>query len=85
MRFIAATALALFAMTTAACADDGVTFAQGQRIQDALKAVGCIGGDMETETGGNIAFEVDDAVCDDDNQYDFKLDKDFNILTKSRS
>ena len=84
MRTLAIVALALICTGTAACADDAVSHEQAKSIQAALNALDCYGGDMETETGGAASFEVDDAVCKD-GQYDFKLDKDFKVISQTRS
>jgi len=83
MRTLAIAVLALACIGTAACADDSVTYDQAKSIQDALNALDCLGGDMETETGDGAAFEVDEAVCKD-GQYDFKLDKDFNVISQKK-
>lgn len=54
---------------------------QTARIDAALKAEGCEGGDIEVEKDGG--FEVDDVKCKD-GQYDIKLDKDFKITAKKK-
>lgn len=67
---------------TAALADSPVKEADSAKIKAALSAVGCEGGKYEQETEASGVFEVDDAKCKD-GQFDFKLDKDFKILSKS--
>ena len=46
-------------------------------------ALCCTGGKMEKETEASGYFEVDDAKCKE-GQYDFKLDKDFNVTVITR-
>ena len=83
MKILAITALALGLSATAALAGP-VTHDQAKSIQIAINGQDCYGGEMETESGGNVAFEVEDAVCRD-GVFDFKLDKDFNILSRKPS
>lgn len=75
-------AVALALSGSAAFADSPVKDADGAKIKAALSAVGCEGGKYEQETEASGVFEVDDAKCKD-GQFDFKLDKDFKILSKS--
>ena len=82
MKILAITALALGMSVSAALAGT-VTHDQARSIQAAINAQNCYGGEMETESNGNVAFEVEDAVCPD-GVYDFKLDKDFNVLSRSK-
>lgn len=51
------------------------------KIDAALKADGCEGGDIDVGKDGS--FEVDDVKCKD-GQYDVKLDKDFKIMGKKK-
>ena len=83
MRNIGIAALALAFCGTAALADEKVSDAEGKSIQAALQAWGCSGGEMEKESEGSGVFEVDDAKCKD-GQYDFKLDKNFKVISMSR-
>lgn len=83
MRKIAIAALAIVFCGTAAWADEKPSDAEAKNIQAALSAWGCSGGEMEKESEGTGVFEVDDAKCKD-GQYDFKLDKDFKIISMSR-
>ena len=76
-------ALTLAIAIPAAMAGSPVTHGQAKNIQAALNGQDCYGGEMEAESKGKVAFEVDDAVCRD-GEYDFKLDKDFNILSRSK-
>lgn len=76
--------MALICAGTAACADDSITYEEAKGIQAALNALDCLGGDMDTETDGTTAYEVDDAACKD-GQYDFKLDKDFKVISQTKS
>ena len=83
MKILAIIALALGLSATAAVAGP-VTHDQARNIQAAIVAQDCYGGELETESGGNVAFEVEDAVCPD-GVFDFKLDRDFNILSRTKS
>ncbi len=57
------------------------TTEQIAKIDAALKADGCEGGDIDVGKDGS--FEVDDVKCKD-GQYDVKLDKDFKIMGKKK-
>lgn len=70
-------------LTVPALADKPVSQAEVEKIQAALKAWGCSGGDMEQETEGTGVYEVDDAKCTD-GQYDIKLDQDFKVISITR-
>ncbi len=83
MKILAIMALALGMSASAALAGP-VTHDQARNIQASIVAENCFGGEMETESNGNVAFEVEDAVCPD-GVFDFKLDKDFNILSRTKS
>jgi hypothetical protein len=83
MRKIAITAFAIVFCGTAAWADEKPSDAEAKSIQAALGAWGCSGGEMEKESESTGVFEVDDAKCKD-GQYDFKLDKNFKIISMSR-
>lgn len=72
------TSLLLFPV--GALADEKPTPEQAEKIAAALAAQGCQGGEMEVDDG---KFEVDDAKCAD-GEYDFELDKDFNIISKKK-
>jgi hypothetical protein len=81
-RFIVAVAALTFG-SVCALADEKPSEAEAAKIKDAITAWGCTGGEYEKETEGSGLFEVDDAKCKD-GQYDFKLDKDFKILSATR-
>jgi hypothetical protein len=87
MKFVriamALAATGIIASTSALLADTPVTPAEAEKIKAALEAWGCTGGKMEKETEASSYFEVDDAKCRD-GQYDFKLDKDFNVTVITR-
>ncbi len=83
MKSLAVAALALGLTATTAFAGP-VTHDQAKSIQAAINGQDCYGGEFETESNGKAAFEVDDSVCRD-GVYDFKLDKDFNILSRVKS
>ncbi|MEQ8652995.1 MAG: hypothetical protein RIC87_11070 [Kiloniellales bacterium] len=83
MKYAAITVLALSLTPLAALADEPVNDDEANAIQNALNAWGCAGGDMEKESGDVLHYEVEDAECDA-GEYDFRLDKDFNVLLISR-
>ncbi|MCH9764449.1 MAG: hypothetical protein K0U34_00435 [Alphaproteobacteria bacterium] len=68
---------------SAAFADDKVSEDEGKKIQAALAAWGCSGGEMEKESEGSGVFEVDDATCKG-GQYDVKLNSNFAVTSISR-
>lgn len=73
---------ALLLMPAAAFADDKPpTPEQAEKIKAVLAAQGCQGGEMEVEDDGT--FEVDEAKCAD-GDYDFELDKNFNVTSKKK-
>jgi hypothetical protein len=77
-------ALAMMAFTwTGASAEEGKkpSAEETNSIQSALSRLGCSGGEYVKEPSG--LFEIDDAKCKI-GQYDFKLDKDFNVTLMSR-
>ena len=67
----------------AAIADEKVSEEEGKKIQDAIAAWGCSGGEMEKEDEGSGVYEVDDAKCKG-GQFDIKLDKDFGVTSMSK-
>jgi hypothetical protein len=75
--------LSLSMGSSIALADKPVSAAEADKIQAALKAWGCSGGEMEQETEATGVYEVDDAKCGD-GQYDIKLDKDFKVIAITR-
>jgi hypothetical protein len=61
-------------------ADRDATPKERAKVVEALTAVGCPNvGEVEVE--GNY-FEADDVICDDGKEYEFYLDKEFNITKK---
>ncbi|CFX35770.1 conserved exported protein of unknown function [Candidatus Filomicrobium marinum] len=81
-RFVVAFA-ALTLGSSLAFADEKPSDAEAAKIKETISAWGCSGGEYEKESEGTGVFEVDDAKCKD-GQYDFKLDKDFKILSVTR-
>ncbi len=75
--------LALGLSSSVVFADEPVSDAEADAIQNALEAWGCAGGEMGKEPGHHYLFEVDDAECDA-GEYDFKLDKEFKVLLIGR-
>jgi hypothetical protein len=78
---ILAAALAFF--TTSALADEKPSAEEASKLNEAMTALGCSGGEMEKESEGTGVFEVDDADCKD-GQFDLKFDKDFKLLNMDR-
>ena len=83
MRSITIAALALACCDTAACADERVSHEEAKSIQATLNSLDCYGGDMERKTKATAAYDIDHVVCKD-GQYEFKLDKDFNVISQNR-
>lgn len=79
---VIATSLALGA--TAAFADSKPSDEEAKKIAEVLAAMGCEGGEVEKETEGSGAFEVDDAKCKFGGQWDIKLDKNFVATSLTR-
>ncbi len=83
MNRLAVITCGLLMAASSAVADDKVSEADGKKIQDAIAAWGCSGGEMEKESEGTGVFEVDDATCKT-GQYDIKLDANFAVTGISR-
>jgi len=81
-RFVVAAAVLAFG-SICALADEKPSEEEVAKIKDAISAWGCTGGEFEKETEATGLYEVDDAKCKD-GQYDFKLDKDFKVLSVTR-
>jgi hypothetical protein len=79
---IAVSTLALCA--THALADEPVSQDEATSIQAALQDWGCEGGDMQRETGTPLIYEIDDAICRGDREYDLKLDDKFDVILIAR-
>jgi hypothetical protein len=61
-----------------ALADEKPTEEEAAKIKAAVAEWGCEGGTYEKESEASGVYEVDDAKCKQ-GQYDFRLDKDFNV------
>lgn len=83
MRAILASAIIALG-ATAALADSKPSADEAKKLGEALAAMGCEGGEMEKETEGTGAFEVDDAKCKFGGQWDIKFDKDFKATSLTR-
>ena len=82
MRILITAFALMFAMSTAAFAEDEVlTEEQVEGVQTAIKAMGCTVEDTAIEMESN-GYEAEDVVCEDDTQYDVYLDKDFKVTNK---
>ena len=83
MRTFILTAAAVAFTCTCALAEQGKkpSAEETKGIESALSQLGCAGGESVKEPSG--LFEIDDAKCKI-GQYDFKLDKDFNLTLMSR-
>ena len=78
------TAAAMFAMSSAALADEKPTDEEAAKIKETLAAWGCEGGEIEKEDEGTGVFEIDDAKCKDGQQYDIKLDSNYKLRSMTR-
>lgn len=76
-------ALAFMIAPGASLADDrDPTPEETASVTEALKAQGCTSfDDIDVEKNG--AFDIDDAVCSDGKKYDFTLDAQFGVLSKT--
>lgn len=79
--FAAAAVLALCSGT--AFADEKPTDEEAAKIKAAVAVWGCEGGTYEKESEGSGVFEAEDVKCKA-GQYDFRLDKDFNVFVITR-
>jgi hypothetical protein len=73
--------VALLSLTASALADRPVTNDERAKLEAALKAQGCTGGEMEYDEDDR-QFEVDDAVCADGRKYGLKFDTNFQMIRK---
>lgn len=83
MKVIVTAALGVALSASHAFADAKPTDMEAAKIKEAVAAWGCEGGTYEKESEGSGVFEADDVKCKH-GQYDFRLDKEFNILTITR-
>lgn len=54
-----------------------------EKLNQALSAVGCTGGEMEKNTGDVTTYEVEDSICDK-GQFDIKFDDKFKIIKQKK-
>jgi hypothetical protein len=79
MKRIAAAAMAVFALTGAAQAEEVSAEAQA-RIDALLAEMQCqLNGEIEVEDDG---YELDDVFCNDGKQYDVELNANFEVVEK---
>jgi len=83
MKRIFAAAAVLALCSGAAFADDKPTDEEAAKIKAAVAEWGCEGGTFEKESEGSGVFEAEDVKCKA-GQYDFRLDKDFNVFVITR-
>lgn len=83
MKRLVTGAFGLLLLGTGALADTKPTDAEVAKIKQAIAAWGCEGGTFEKETEGSGIFEAEDVKCKT-GQYDFRFDKDFNVLAVTR-
>ena len=76
-----ASIVVLIAMVVPAAADRPVTEDERAKLQAAVEAQGCRGGDMEWDDEDK-EFEVEGAVCQDGKKYEFKFDAEFKFVEK---
>jgi hypothetical protein len=79
MKKLSIAAAALVFAAVPAFADDDPTDDETAKIKEAIAAWGCEGGSYEKETEGTGVFEAEDVTCKA-GQFDFRLDKDFNVF-----
>ena len=84
MKKFAWAAVIAFAAITPAFADGKPSADEAAKVAAALTALGCEAGEVEKETEGTGAYEVDDAKCKFGGQWDIKLDKDFKAISMTR-
>ncbi|MEO1193346.1 MAG: hypothetical protein AAFY02_16405 [Pseudomonadota bacterium] len=60
-----------------------VTAQEREQIDAALAKEGCSGGRAEWDYDDN-RFEIDDAICADNQRFEFRLDKDFGLIRMKR-
>lgn len=77
--FAIAAAVMMAFGSSVAMADDEPTAEEAEKIKAAVAEWGCEGGKYEKETEGSGVFEAEDVKCKA-GQYDFRLDKDFNVF-----
>jgi hypothetical protein len=65
-------------------ADAMLTDAESAKVKQAIAAWGCEGGKFEKESEASGVLEADDVKCKDRGQYDFRLDRDFNVVAITR-
>jgi hypothetical protein len=68
---------ALFA--SGALADAKLTDLETAKVKEVIAAWGCEGGKFEKESEGSGILEAEDVICKG-GQYDFRLDKNFNVV-----
>lgn len=54
-----------------------------EKLNQALSAIGCTGGEMEKNTGDVTTYEVDDSICNN-GQFDIKFDNNFKIIKQKQ-
>ncbi len=83
MKRIFAAAAVLALCSGAAFADEKVTADEAAKIKAAVAEFGCEGGSYEKESEGSGVFEAEDVKCKA-GQYDFRLNKDFQVFAITR-
>ena len=56
-----------------------VSIDEVEKLNQALAAIGCTGGEMEKNIGDVTTYNVDDSICDK-GQFDIKFDNNFKIM-----
>ena len=54
-----------------------------EKLNQALAAIGCTGGEMEKNIGDVTTYDVDDSICDK-GQFDIKFDNNFKIMKQKQ-
>ena len=76
MTFVAA----FIGSTIFALAETPVSPAEEEKIKATLESFGCTGGKIEKEEYG---YGIDDVMCKDGQEYEFKLGPDFKVIFMS--
>ncbi len=80
MRMMVAAMVALTVGASPALAGRPLTDQERTKLEEAVKAQGCVGGKMEFD---DKKFEVDDAVCDG-KKYDLDFDQSYALIKKKQ-
>jgi hypothetical protein len=66
-----------------ALADAKLTDSEAAKVKQVIATWGCEGGKYDKESEGSGILEAEDVICKG-GQYDFRLDKNFNVIVITR-